>query len=120
MHSCFLWLATRRPNPSPEWFGLHEVFHEFTIAGSSTITSLCGSSFNRRSHLPEQPERGAGAFSLILRNEGVTGSNLVNSKSFDAAIRSWIFSCTQVARRLRLRTHGSRRKVHGETREIDR
>jgi hemolysin III len=24
--------ATKRPNPSPEWFGFHEVFHAFTIA----------------------------------------------------------------------------------------
>ena len=24
--------ATKRPNPSPEWFGFHEVFHSLTIA----------------------------------------------------------------------------------------
>ncbi len=24
--------ATKRPNPSPRWFGFHEVFHAFTIA----------------------------------------------------------------------------------------
>jgi len=24
--------ATKRPNPSPEWFGFHEVFHTFTVA----------------------------------------------------------------------------------------
>jgi len=24
--------ATKRPNPSPEWFGFHEAFHAFTIA----------------------------------------------------------------------------------------
>jgi hemolysin III len=24
--------ATRRPNPSPRWFGFHEVFHAFTLA----------------------------------------------------------------------------------------
>jgi len=23
--------ATKRPNPSPEWFGFHEVFHTFTV-----------------------------------------------------------------------------------------
>ena len=22
----------KRPNPSPKWFGFHEVFHSFTIA----------------------------------------------------------------------------------------
>lgn len=25
--------AMRRPNPSPRWFGFHEVFHAFTLAG---------------------------------------------------------------------------------------
>lgn len=25
--------ALKRPNPSPRWFGFHEVFHSFTIAG---------------------------------------------------------------------------------------
>ncbi|WP_432543646.1 PAQR family membrane homeostasis protein TrhA [Kineococcus sp. SYSU DK002] len=25
--------ATRRPDPSPRWFGFHEVFHAFTVAG---------------------------------------------------------------------------------------
>jgi hemolysin III len=24
--------ATKRPNPSPKWFGFHEVFHAFTVA----------------------------------------------------------------------------------------
>src|SRR5690606_40270162 len=24
--------GTRRPNPSPRWFGFHEVFHAFTVA----------------------------------------------------------------------------------------
>jgi hemolysin III len=24
--------AIKRPNPSPEWFGFHEVFHSFTVA----------------------------------------------------------------------------------------
>ena len=24
--------ATRRPDPSPRWFGFHEVFHSFTVA----------------------------------------------------------------------------------------
>lgn len=24
--------ATKRPNPSPQWFGFHEVFHTFTVA----------------------------------------------------------------------------------------
>jgi len=24
--------ATKRPDPSPEWFGFHEVFHAFTVA----------------------------------------------------------------------------------------
>jgi hemolysin III len=24
--------ATRRPDPSPRWFGFHEVFHAFTLA----------------------------------------------------------------------------------------
>lgn len=24
--------ATKRPNPSPQWFGFHEVFHAFTVA----------------------------------------------------------------------------------------
>jgi hemolysin III len=28
--------ALKRPNPSPEWFGFHEVFHSFTIAGWAT------------------------------------------------------------------------------------
>ena len=27
--------ALKRPNPSPRWFGFHEVFHAFTIAGFS-------------------------------------------------------------------------------------
>jgi len=25
--------ALRRPNPSPRWFGFHEIFHSLTIAG---------------------------------------------------------------------------------------
>ncbi|MEO8775804.1 MAG: hemolysin III family protein, partial [Candidatus Nanopelagicales bacterium] len=25
--------ALKRPNPSPRWFGFHEVFHAFTIGG---------------------------------------------------------------------------------------
>jgi hemolysin III len=25
--------GTKRPNPSPRWFGFHEVFHAFTLAG---------------------------------------------------------------------------------------
>jgi hemolysin III len=25
--------ALRRPNPSPTWFGFHEVFHALTVAG---------------------------------------------------------------------------------------
>jgi hemolysin III len=25
--------ARRRPNPSPAWFGFHEIFHASTIAG---------------------------------------------------------------------------------------
>ena len=25
-------LARKRPNPSPAWFGFHELFHAFTIA----------------------------------------------------------------------------------------
>jgi hemolysin III len=25
--------ATTWPNPSPRWFGFHEVFHSFTIGG---------------------------------------------------------------------------------------
>jgi len=28
--------ATKRPNPSPEWFGFHEVFHAFTVAAFAT------------------------------------------------------------------------------------
>jgi hemolysin III len=28
--------ALKRPNPSPEWFGFHEVFHSLTIAGWAT------------------------------------------------------------------------------------
>jgi hemolysin III len=24
--------GTKRPNPSPRWFGFHEVFHSFTLA----------------------------------------------------------------------------------------
>jgi hemolysin III len=24
--------ALKRPNPSPRWFGFHEVFHAFTVA----------------------------------------------------------------------------------------
>lgn len=28
--------ATKRPNPSPRWFGFHEVFHSFTIAAFTT------------------------------------------------------------------------------------
>jgi hemolysin III len=24
--------ALKRPDPSPDWFGFHEVFHSFTIA----------------------------------------------------------------------------------------
>ena len=26
----------KRPNPSPHWFGFHEVFHAFTLAGFIT------------------------------------------------------------------------------------
>jgi hemolysin III len=26
-------LASHWPDPSPEWFGYHEVWHSFTIAG---------------------------------------------------------------------------------------
>jgi channel protein (hemolysin III family) len=25
--------ATKWPNPSPKWFGFHEVFHSFTLGG---------------------------------------------------------------------------------------
>ena len=25
--------ATKRPNPSPRWFGFHEVFHALTVVG---------------------------------------------------------------------------------------
>jgi hemolysin III len=25
--------ALKRPNPSPDWFGFHELFHSFTMAG---------------------------------------------------------------------------------------
>jgi hemolysin III len=28
--------ALRRPNPSPRWFGFHEVFHAFTLAAFAT------------------------------------------------------------------------------------
>lgn len=28
--------ATKRPNPAPEWFGFHEVFHAFTVAAFFT------------------------------------------------------------------------------------
>jgi hemolysin III len=28
--------ALKRPNPSPEWFGFHEVFHAFTVAAFIT------------------------------------------------------------------------------------
>ncbi len=28
--------ALKRPNPSPTWFGFHEVFHAFTLAGFIT------------------------------------------------------------------------------------
>ena len=28
--------ALKRPNPSPEWFGFHEVFHAFTVAAFAT------------------------------------------------------------------------------------
>jgi hemolysin III len=28
--------ALKRPNPSPEWFGFHEVFHAFTLLGFIT------------------------------------------------------------------------------------
>jgi hemolysin III len=28
--------ALKRPNPSPEWFGFHEVFHTFTVAAFAT------------------------------------------------------------------------------------
>ena len=24
--------GTKRPNPSPRWFGFHEIFHVFTVA----------------------------------------------------------------------------------------
>ena len=27
--------AVKRPNPSPKWFGFHEVFHLFVIGGAS-------------------------------------------------------------------------------------
>jgi hemolysin III len=28
--------ALRRPDPSPRWFGFHEVFHAFTLAAFAT------------------------------------------------------------------------------------
>jgi hemolysin III len=28
--------ARRRPNPSPRWFGFHEVFHACTLAAFAT------------------------------------------------------------------------------------
>lgn len=34
--------GTRRPNPSPRWFGFHEVFHAFTLAGfTSHFAAVC-------------------------------------------------------------------------------
>ncbi|MBI5284069.1 MAG: hemolysin III family protein [Chloroflexi bacterium] len=32
--------ARRRPDPSPRWFGFHEVFHAFVIAGSAAHFAL--------------------------------------------------------------------------------
>ncbi len=26
----------KRPNPSPRWFGFHEIFHSLTVAGFTT------------------------------------------------------------------------------------
>ena len=28
--------GVKRPNPSPQWFGFHEVFHSFTILAFTT------------------------------------------------------------------------------------
>ena len=28
--------ATKWPNPSPKWFGFHEIFHSFTLGGYIT------------------------------------------------------------------------------------
>ena len=30
-------LATHRPDPWPEWFGYHEVWHVFTIAAATSL-----------------------------------------------------------------------------------
>ena len=32
--------ALKRPNPSPEWFGFHEVFHACTLVGAGTFAYL--------------------------------------------------------------------------------
>lgn len=40
--------ALRRPNPSPRWFGFHEVFHAFTLA--AFVTHYIAVSFATYSH----------------------------------------------------------------------